>query len=294
MTSQPLISVIIPNLHSPMIDQTIASILAQETKYTYEIIVVGQDKWELVAKFPEVTFIKTPEPVNASTARNIGIREAKGEWFFFIDSDCVASDNWMETFLAPENRNWKVIGGGIKTTNEPYWQLVYNLSMFHAQLASQPRSEHRFLPTLNLAVHRNVYEDCGGMDESLVRGQDIDWTIRMNKAGYELLFEPDAFVTHYPARKDLPTLQRFFRDSGFYMIQVRYRYPEIYNMSPLLKHAWIWCGFAGVIAAWTTFRIFLTSKEVRQHKNTFHHMYLLKKSWCFGAADGIKEMLKND
>lgn len=294
MTSQPLISVIIPNLHSPMIDQTLTSIFGQKTEREFEVIVVGQDKWNLVTQFPDVKFILTPNPVNAAVARNIGIREAMGEWFFFIDSDCVASENWMETYLSSENNNWKVIGGGIKTTNEPYWQLVYNLSMFHAQLASQSRAEKRFLPTLNLAVHRTVIDKCGGMDENLTRGQDIDWTVRMSKAGYKLLFDPNASITHYPARNDLITLRRYFQDSGYYMIQVRSRYPEIYHMTSLLKHAWPWRMFAGFIAAWTTLRIFLTSKEVQGYHKTFYHMWILKKSWCYGAADGIEEMRKND
>ena len=66
-------SIIIPNLHSPIIDRTIQSILNQETDHTYEIIVVGMDKFGLVEKFPEVNFIKTPAPVGAAEARNIGI-----------------------------------------------------------------------------------------------------------------------------------------------------------------------------------------------------------------------------
>ena len=40
MTSQPLISVIIPNLHSPILDQTLASVLAQKTEHAFEVIVV--------------------------------------------------------------------------------------------------------------------------------------------------------------------------------------------------------------------------------------------------------------
>jgi len=288
MTSQPLISVIIPNLHSPMLDQTLASVFAQKTEQAFEVIVVGQDKWDLINQFPEVYFIETPTPVNASVARNIGIQAAKGEWFLFIDSDCVADENWMVTFLSPENRDWSVIGGGVKTADEPYWQLVYNLSMFHAQLASQAKGEKRFLPTLNLAVHRRVIDTCGGMDEHLTRGQDIDWTVRMSKAGFPLLFEPKATITHFPARNDLATLRRYFRGAGYYMIQVRYRYPDIYHMSPLLKNAWLWRLLAGPIAAWTTLKIFLTSKEVRRHINTFYHMWLLKKSWCFGAADRLE------
>ena len=85
MTSKLQISVIIPNLHSPIIDQTLESVLAQEIDVPYEVIVVGQDKFDLVAQYKNVQFIQTPKPVGAAEARNIGIRQSQGEWLFFID-----------------------------------------------------------------------------------------------------------------------------------------------------------------------------------------------------------------
>jgi glycosyltransferase involved in cell wall biosynthesis len=294
MNSKSLISIIIPNLNSLIIDKTIDSLIRQTTERPFEIIVVGQDKWNLVEKYSEVQFIETSTPVNAAKARNIGINEAKGEWLLFIDSDCVASEKWIDALLSPKNKDWKVIGGGVKSPDESYWQMVYNLSMFHAYLASQPRSETRFLPTLNLAVHRSVIETSGLLDEDLVRGQDVDWTIRMNKAGHALLFDPTAYITHHPARKDLLTLKKFFRNSGYYMIQVRYRYPDIFNMSPLLmKHPSFWRTFSDPIALWTTIKIYLKSKEVQRHMRAFWHINLLKKSWCLGAAEGIESMQEN-
>ena len=51
MKSKAELSIIIPNLHSPIIDQTIESLLRQETNYSFEIIVVGQDKFQLVNKY---------------------------------------------------------------------------------------------------------------------------------------------------------------------------------------------------------------------------------------------------
>ena len=54
-TPHPKISVIIPNLHSPIIDKTIESVIKQETSAPYEIIVVGMDKWNLVKKYPELS-----------------------------------------------------------------------------------------------------------------------------------------------------------------------------------------------------------------------------------------------
>jgi len=120
------ISVIIPNLHSPIVDQTLDSILAQETNLPYEIIVVGQDKYNLVKQYEQVQFIQTPEPVGAAEARNIGIRHARGDWLFFIDADCIAQPGWMQAFVEEFEDGWQVVGGGVITPEEPFWLLVYN------------------------------------------------------------------------------------------------------------------------------------------------------------------------
>lgn len=273
-----------------MIDKTIESILAQDTKINYEIIVVGMDKWGLVEAFAKVQFIKTPSPVGAAEARNIGIQAAQGEWLIFIDSDCVAQERWLNSFIQDFDEGWLVIGGGVMTPAKPYWRLVYNLSMFHKQLESQERDHPPFLPTLNLAVHRTVIDDVGLLDEGLLRGQDVDWTARMHSAGYNLLFEPKAVVEHLPARYDLRTLKDYFYKSGYYMIRVRMRYSEIYHMPKILSHAWVWKLFAPIIAGWTTTKIILRTSEVRKHYQTIPHIFLLKVSWCMGASLSLKEI----
>lgn len=282
-------SIIIPNLHSPMIDQTIESVLAQKTDRPFEIIVVGMDKWDLVEKYPQVKFIKTEHPVGAAEARNTGIKVAQGEWLIFIDSDCIADENWIENLVHAFNQGWLVVGGGVKTPLKPFFILVYNLSMFHAQLSTQERKTVKFLPTLNLAVKREVVEKVGTLDEMLLRGQDVDWTARMSLAGYDLLFEPQAAILHIPARTDLPTLRDYFHKSGYYMIQVRHRYPQIFKTTAIFKQVWFYRWFAPVIAAMTTFKIMLHSKEVRMHYKTIPYIFLLKLSWCYGAAASLNE-----
>jgi GT2 family glycosyltransferase len=294
MSTDVKISIIIPNLHSPIIDQTIESVLAQEVDITCEVIVVGMDKWELVDKFPVVQHIKTPSPVGAAEARNIGIRAAQGDWLLFIDSDCIAQEGWIESFIKAFEEGWKVVGGGVKTPEKPFWLLVYNLSMFHGGLATQKRKECAFLPTLNLAVDREVIERVGLMDESLIRGQDVDWTARMTLAGYSLLFQPVAVIKHLPPRQDLQTLRKFFYKSGYFMIGVRHRYPEIFHMPGIFKKSFVFTIFAPGIAILTTIKIFLKTKEVRQHLKVIPYIYLQKLSWCYGAAKRLKEIKDND
>lgn len=294
MADKPKISVIIPNLHSPIVDRTIKSVLAQETVYAFEVIVVGQDKFNLVRQFPQVQFIETPSPVGAAEARNIGIRRALGDWLFFIDSDCIAQPGWMHSMAAEFNQGRKVVGGGVISPEEPFWLLVYNLSMFYGELASQPSRERKFVPTLNLAVHREVIDTVGFMDEGLPRGQDIEWTSRMTQAGFRILFKSDAAIQHLPTRKDLKTLREYVRKSGYYMIRVRLRNPQIFKMPKLLKQPIIWEVFAPLIAGYITLKIFLQTKEVRQHIRILPYIYLQKLSWCYGAAESLRAIHKTD
>jgi GT2 family glycosyltransferase len=276
-----------------MIDETIKSILKQETDIPYEVIVVGMDNWQLVKKFPEVKFIETHKPVGAATARNIGIKNSETEWLLFIDSDCIAQIDWIKTFSNNFEEGWKVIGGGVQSPENPFWVLVYNLSMLHGNLDSDDKRVAEFLPTLNLAVHRSVISKVGLMNEKLMRGQDIEWTVRMTMAGYKLLFNPQAKVEHYPIRKDFQTLRDFNLKSGYYMISVRYNYPEIFHMPKILKNPNIWNILSPLIASAATVNIFLTSKKVRQHFKTLPFIYLLKLSWCQGAGQGLKVIKDN-
>ena len=66
-----LFSIIIPNLNSPIIDQTIASLENQNFKRgEFEIIVVGMDKDGLVPRDGSVNLVESKEPLPPSQARN--------------------------------------------------------------------------------------------------------------------------------------------------------------------------------------------------------------------------------
>jgi len=288
MTSEPQISIIIPNLHSPIVDRTLESIFAQDIDLAFEVIVVGMDKHNLVNNYPDVQFIQTDKPIGAAEARNIGISHAKGDWRLFIDSDCIAQPGWMQSFAEAFSDGWRVIGGGVITPLEPFWLLVYNLSMFYGELATQKQKVRKFMPTLNLAVHREVINTVGGMNEELLRGQDIDWTSRMTLAGYQILFKPDAAVEHIPERKDFKTLREYVRQSGYYMIRVRQEYPEIFHTPTILRKPLAWRILSPFVAGFITMKIFFQSKEVRQHWRILPYVYLQKLSWCKGASESLR------
>jgi glycosyltransferase involved in cell wall biosynthesis len=91
----PLISVIVPAYNtSRTIAETLDSVLAQ-TFEDYEVVVVDDgspdDVAELVARsYPQVRLVRQ-ENRGLAGARNTGIKEAKGEYVAFLDSD----DVWL-------------------------------------------------------------------------------------------------------------------------------------------------------------------------------------------------------
>jgi len=290
MTHDVEVSVIIPNLHSPIVDRTIESILAQKTHLSYEVIVVGMDKFNLVTKFNEVRFINTDQPVSAGKARNIGIQEAIGEKLLFIDSDCIAMPLWIATFLEDFDAGWKVIGGSVLSPTDDFWQLVYNLSMFHEQLPSKKKGRHRYLATLNLAVHKDVINKVGQLNEELERGQDVEWTSRMTLAGYDLLFDPNAEIEHHPPRYTFEAVRKDNFRSGYYSITVRHKFPKIFHMPAILNYVAVWKIFKPMIAGLTMLRIVFRSKEIRQHPKIIPYIYKQKTAWCDGAINRLEEI----
>jgi len=100
----PVVSVIIPAYNcADFIGETIDSILAQEFK-DYELIVINDgspdtEKLEKVlTPYKEKLVYLKQENTGQGGARNRGIKNARGEYIAFIDSD----DLWMPNFLSEQ------------------------------------------------------------------------------------------------------------------------------------------------------------------------------------------------
>lgn len=89
----PLVSVVIPTYnHARYLGRALQSVLDQ-TYVNWEAIVIDNhstdDTDEVMASFadPRITYLKINNKGVIATSRNAGIREAKGEWIAFLDSD---------------------------------------------------------------------------------------------------------------------------------------------------------------------------------------------------------------
>jgi GT2 family glycosyltransferase len=123
--------------------------------------------------------------------RNKGTRSSSGDWFVFIDDDCLPGENWLSEIRNATARYDVVEGKTIcpDKTNHPFEDVVENL-------------EGDLLWSCNLAVSRSLFERLGGFDEdfSIAGGEDLEFARRLRMCKARIHFVSSAIVYH-PVRR---------------------------------------------------------------------------------------------
>ncbi len=281
------VSIIIPNLHSPIIDWVLAAIRFQEFDLSeVEVLVVGLDGPGLVQADGLIHLISTNVPVPPAVARNIGAREAQGKVLCFLDADCIPHRRWLRTLLDRyHDPEVKIVGGGVSFPSGNYWSLADNIATFYPYLHTAPAGTRDQLPSLNLSLRREVWEAVGPFDERYPRpaGEDADWTTRARLAGYTLYFEPRAVVAHHPARATFRDLWNHAVTFGQYSIKVDRRYQEVLGLPFVFRHRIALLAASPVMALWVTARAF-RNRHLWRYLYTFPAVYVAKMGWCWGAS----------
>jgi cellulose synthase/poly-beta-1,6-N-acetylglucosamine synthase-like glycosyltransferase len=70
-----------------------------------------------------------------------------------------------------------------------------------------PKAIPPYLPNVNLAVRRELFNEVGGYDEACAAGEDADLCVRAARAGWAQFFDPAA-VTYHEPRPNLRSLLR--------------------------------------------------------------------------------------
>ena len=287
-------SIIIPNLHSPIIDQTIQSIMSQETDRSYEIIVVGMDKFGLVEQFNNnVYFHQTDKPTPPAISRNIGVRLSKGERIFFIDADCIADRNWIENhFRTQEEYDTPIIiGGGVSFASRPFLTFTDNVSTFHEYMIHNKPGERSLLPSLNLSMPRIIWDALQGFDENFpyASGEDSDYAMRAMIHGYKLLFEPKAGVVHRPQRSNLKIIIEHAIRFGEFSIKGNKQYWNIISIPWPMKNWALALVFSPIISIGLLLKIVFIEKLPIKYWQTIPFIFIYKICWVLGYAKQLRK-----
>lgn len=278
-----------------MIDETIKSLIYQNTNQTFDVIIVGMDEHNLIKSYSEqVTFLETEKPTPPAIARNMGVSLSSGDILFFIDADCTAPPDWIESHLNVHHRYEQpvVVGGSVAFPNNHYLTLSDNVSTFHEFMTHIPPMEKDYLPSLNISIPRSVWDLSGGFnpDFPFPSGEDTDLTLRIKMNKVPILFEPEAKVTHLPNRQTVTSLLKHAYRFGYCSVKSNPFYWQILHVPYPLKHWTLSILLSPILAAYIIFKIVFIEHLPLRYWHTLPVIYFLKIAWCFGYAAQLRSL----
>ncbi len=188
--SDPDISVVIPTRDRPeALARCLRAVLAQETRRSYEIVVVDDGSGVDPPDDPRVHVLRSPGR-GPATARNIGLHSARGAVVLFTDDDTIPAAQWLEAAAEALDRDQAAVGVE-GPTETPAYDALYERSVSNGQPGAYF--------TCNIAYRRSTLLEEGGFDELFpdAHCEDLDLGRRMLRRG-PIAFSDAMRVVHPP------------------------------------------------------------------------------------------------
>ncbi len=228
------VSVVIPAFNAaPTIGGCLSALRAQNVSQTdFQVIVVDDGSSDetsaRVSQFEEARLEHTPH-LGAAGARNHGARLATGEILLFTDADCEPTETWIQEMCRPFENQADIAGAkGVYLTRQraPVARFV---QIEYEEKYEQMRRLERidFIDTYSAAYRREVFLANGGFDESFPGAsvEDQEFSFRLAKQGYRLVFAPNARVCHSHVSTWRAYAKRKFR-IGYWKVHLHRRHPD--------------------------------------------------------------------
>jgi GT2 family glycosyltransferase len=140
-----------------------------------------------------------------SAARNARIEAASADRLVFLDDDSIPHADYLPAMIDSLDDNPIVAGRIVHPGNGVISRFTgsYDQGDSRHFVRAVPASFRRGstgLTGCNMGFRREVFEDVGGFDERFAWGhEETDLARRALEAGYRVLYDPDATVTHWYA-----------------------------------------------------------------------------------------------
>lgn len=220
------VSIVIPTKNGgERLDQVLAAVFSQKTKYTYEVICVdsgsSDQTLDILHKYPCQVYEIPPEEFGHGKTRNYGAARGTGTYIMFLTQDALpANDHWIEAMIDAMQMEYGIAGGfGIhypypdcnvldKRDLKRHFQnfgeenrvfFIDNEELYYRDKGYQQYLA--FFSDNNSCLKRSVWEKIPYQDVDFA--EDQIWSRQILEAGYKKVYCPHAAVYHshnYPLR----------------------------------------------------------------------------------------------
>jgi glycosyltransferase involved in cell wall biosynthesis len=236
-------SIVVPVYNRPdEVDELLESLSSQTFK-DFEVVIVEdgskitcKDVCEKYASILDLHYYYK-ENSGPGQSRNYGVERARGEYVLIVDSDAVAPRGFMQAIDDELQRQLSDAWGGPDAAHESFTDvqkaISYAMTSFFTTggIRGGKKQLDKFYPrSFNLGIRREAYLALGGFSKTRfskmsLYGEDIDFSIRIYKAGYSCRLFPEAWVWH-KRRTDFRKFWRQVYNSGYARVNLWRMYPE--------------------------------------------------------------------
>lgn len=225
-----LVSIVIPTYNrAHTIQKAIDSLLTQ-TWQDFEIIIIDDGSEDntlqiiddIREKDPRIRYFRQTHRKGANAARNRGVREAKGKYIAFQDSD----DQWLPNKLSVQMD--AILTTGIQAAFTAFWRIRgrkrTHIPKKNRQIKSGIHSFHEellkgnFITLPTFVVEKGLFRQAGGFDEDLSRLQDWEMFLRLSSLT-DFIYIDQPLLNAYLGNDNITSKRHLYRNSLEFIIK---------------------------------------------------------------------------
>jgi GT2 family glycosyltransferase len=259
MPDQPLVSIVTVHYGAVALTHALLDSVRRLNDPRLEVVVVdnGSDTAEgLQARYPEVRVVRSERNLGFAGGNNLGMREARGRYFFFVNNDAEVTPGCIDRLVALAEGSAEVgavspllcfypdEGAPVRVQYAGATRLHpltgRNRTLGRGDAAERwhnaPSRPTAYAHGAAMLVPRAVVERVGGMREDyFLYYEELDWCARMHLAGYSVWVAPAARVYH----KESMTVGRASPLKTYYLTRNRALFMRRFAAWPLAFGAYL-------------------------------------------------------